>query len=161
MGRRYDKFLNVASSMSLNAWSNNSYVSSNEHEPLAMRNAKFSWTAPEKHRADHDFTLSAPLFEARQGELLAIVGKVASGKSSLCSALLGEMTRLEGEQTRPRRIAICLQDPFILNDTVRANILFGEEYDQTRYDEAVTCAALTRFVAQSCIFFYLCALLFM
>jgi ATP-binding cassette subfamily C (CFTR/MRP) protein 2 len=116
-----------------------------------------------QHDPGRDFTLSVPSLLIAPGELVAVVGQVAAGKSSLCSALLGEMTRLQGAQSRPAHVAICQQDPFILNETVRANILFGKDYDkvtccalllrrltlsvqpaQERYDQAISCSAMAR-----------------
>jgi len=139
MGRRFDKLFAVPSSQALLASQNAS-----AETRLLIRGGKFSWTRPDKPERDKDFTLDVPELELVPGELLAIVGKVAAGKSSLCSALLCEMTKLEGTQARPSAIAVCLQDAFILNDTVRANILFGQPYDAARYDDAVNCSALKR-----------------
>src|SRR5437867_3790292 len=57
------------------------------------------------------------------------LGAVGSGKSSLLSALLGEMVRVDGQVTRCGRLAYVPQQAWILNDSVRENILFhhGEE----------------------------------
>lgn len=43
-----------------------------------------------------DFQLEIPSFFVRRGELVAIIGRVGSGKSSLLSGLLGELQREEG-----------------------------------------------------------------
>ena len=37
--------------------------------------------------------------QVNTGELVAVVGQVGSGKSSLLSAILGEMTKLSGRVT--------------------------------------------------------------
>ena len=74
-------------------------------------------------------TLSIP-----RGSLVAIVGPVGSGKSSLVYAMLGEMTRTAGSLRLGGTVAYCPQQSWIQNATVRDNVLFGRPYDQDRYD---------------------------
>ncbi|XP_054166190.1 multidrug resistance-associated protein 1-like [Oppia nitens] len=86
-------------------------------------------------------------------QFVAIVGNVGSGKSSLLAALLGEMNCLtpgsagvtyasgNGAGGRPD-IAYCSQQPWILNMSVKQNILFGKPYDSQRYGRVVQGCAL-------------------
>lgn len=86
------------------------------------------------------------------GELVAVVGAVGSGKSSLLSAILGEMEPLNGskvyiprtsaEEQESNYVSYCSQTPWVVNDTLRGNILFGREFDKERYDEVVEACAL-------------------
>lgn len=84
------------------------------------------------------------------GSLVAVVGAVGSGKSSFLSAILGEMEPLHGSKvhvTRPAGVktgfvAYCSQTPWVVNATLRDNILFGRNFDQERYDEVVEACAL-------------------
>lgn len=50
----------------------------------------------------------------KKGELLAVVGRVGAGKSSLLSAVLGEMTKVDGSVTVRGSVAYCSQQPWIM-----------------------------------------------
>ena len=76
------------------------------------------------------------------GELVCVVGKVGSGKSSLLHALLGELHQSQGELSRRGRVALCGQEPWIQNATLRANILFYLPWDEERYNEVIQLAQL-------------------
>ena len=65
------------------------------------------------------------------------MGTVGSGKSSLLSALLGDMIRLEGEVKIKGSVAYVAQQAWIQNATLRENILFGKELDQDAYDKVI------------------------
>jgi len=69
-----------------------------------------------------------------KGELVAVVGPIGSGKTSLIRALLGEM-RLEGGNVSITngRVAYVPQTSWIPNDSLKNNVLFGEEYDEERW----------------------------
>jgi ATP-binding cassette subfamily C (CFTR/MRP) protein 1 len=75
----------------------------------------------------------------KKGQLVAIVGSVGSGKSSLLSTLLGEMVLIEGQVhiRAQSTIAYCDQRPWIVNATVEENITFGKTFDQKRMDDAI------------------------
>ena len=68
------------------------------------------------------------------------------GKSSMVSALLGEMPMLDNCQPPVIRgsVAYVPQVSWIFNATVRDNILFGLPFDKERYERAVRVAALER-----------------
>ncbi|KAJ1654030.1 hypothetical protein IWQ61_005966 [Dispira simplex] len=78
----------------------------------------------------------------RKGELMAIVGKVGSGKSSLVSALLGDMRRLGGEATVCGQVAYVSQQSWIMNATLRENILFGHRYEPEFYQRTIKACSL-------------------
>jgi ABC-type multidrug transport system fused ATPase/permease subunit len=81
-------------------------------------------------------------FTIQTGELVAVVGNVGCGKSSLLCGLLGELTLSRGRVRVCGRIAYCDQRPWILNDTVQGNVLFGLPYDEARFDAALNAANL-------------------
>ncbi|KAJ2782500.1 Multidrug resistance-associated protein 1 [Coemansia javaensis] len=81
--------------------------------------------------------------DARDGELVAVVGKTGSGKSSLLLAICGELEMTSGSGGVTGRIAYLEQQPWIMNDTLRANVLFGREYDQAFFEQVVHACALT------------------
>ena len=77
------------------------------------------------------------------GSVTAIVGPTASGKTSFLSSIIGLTQSISGwPPTIHGRLALVPQSPFILDATVRENILFGQEYDSVRYTAAVQASAL-------------------
>ena len=64
---------------------------------------------------------------------MTVVGKVGAGKSALLHSILGEMLKLEGSVSVSGSVSYASQSAFILNATVRENILFCSTYDQERY----------------------------
>jgi ABC-type multidrug transport system fused ATPase/permease subunit len=86
-------------------------------------------------------------FSVRAGELLAIVGSVGSGKSSVVAAMLGEMTRVQGTITVDGSVAYVAQTAYIMNMTLRDNILIGAPMDQQRYNAVLDACALTEDLA--------------
>jgi len=93
----------------------------------------------------------------KPGSLVAVVGPVGSGKSSFLSAILGEMESIDGskiyipktpeEEDMPGFASYCTQSPWVVNDTLRGNILFGRELDPERYQEVLECCALVDDIA--------------
>lgn len=81
-------------------------------------------------------------FAASPGQLVAVIGPVGSGKSSLCNALLGEMVQTKGSVSTGGTVAYASQTAWILNATVRENILFGEEFDEERYWRVISACEL-------------------
>ncbi|ORY50511.1 P-loop containing nucleoside triphosphate hydrolase protein [Rhizoclosmatium globosum] len=77
-----------------------------------------------------------------KGALTAIVGSVGGGKSSLLSAIIGEMRRVSGGVAVSGTIAYAAQTAWIQNATVKENILFGQPYEKERYLRALYDAAL-------------------
>ncbi len=78
-------------------------------------------------------TLQSIDLSISKGSLVAIVGRVGSGKSSLVNAILGEMHQTAGKTTVNEDVAYAAQQPWILNATIRDNVLFGEPYDEEKY----------------------------
>lgn len=75
-------------------------------------------------------------------ELLAVVGGVASGKTSFLAALAQDMRRTSGIVTQGGSMAYCPQHAWIQNSSVRENITFGRPFDQQWYDQVVDACAL-------------------
>ncbi|KAG0315351.1 Canalicular multispecific organic anion transporter 1, partial [Linnemannia gamsii] len=80
--------------------------------------------------------------QIRRGALTAVVGRVGEGKSSLVGALLGEMYKYSGQVRSFGSLAYVSQTAWILNATVRENILFGRPYDKERYLKTIRSCAL-------------------
>lgn len=88
------------------------------------------------------FKLHGMDFKIGRNELVAIIGSVGSGKSSLLAALAGDMRRTNGQVTMGASRAFCPQYAWIQNATVRENIVFGTDYRRSWYDEVVDACAL-------------------
>ncbi|KAF9357104.1 Canalicular multispecific organic anion transporter 2 [Mortierella sp. NVP85] len=76
------------------------------------------------------------------GILVAVVGRVGQGKSSLLNAIIGEMYKLHGKVQVAGSIAYVPQQAWIINATLRDNILFGNDYDEERYKNIVFACGL-------------------
>uniref|UniRef100_A0A8C5YEZ8 ATP binding cassette subfamily C member 11 n=1 Tax=Microcebus murinus TaxID=30608 RepID=A0A8C5YEZ8_MICMU len=79
-----------------------------------------------------------------KGTMLGICGNTGSGKSSLLSAILGEMHLLEGSVGVHGSLAYVPQQAWIIRGTVRDNILLGGQYDKARYLQVLHCCSLNR-----------------
>ncbi|XP_033725081.1 multidrug resistance-associated protein 1-like [Pecten maximus] len=104
---------------------------------VSIQNGRFTWDIE-----DQMTTLTNINFEIPQGKLVAVVGIVGSGKSSLISAVLGELERLEGEVTLKGSIAYVPQEAWIQNMTLRDNILFGTPYREKKYRRVLEACQL-------------------
>jgi len=94
-------------------------------------------------------TLDKVTLTIRAGDLVGVVGPVGSGKSSLLSAILGEVDKVGGTLARrPGTAALATQVPWVINATLRDNITFGEEFDQERFDSVVQSCALADDIKQ-------------
>ncbi|KTW28893.1 hypothetical protein T552_01522 [Pneumocystis carinii B80] len=133
---------------------------------IGFKNASFTWASKNDVLENteiylnsfriYDLNISFPV-----DKLTVIIGPVGSGKTSLLMALLGEMTNLGGKEFCPGKynknylipdhqtgftesVAYCAQQPWLLSDTIRNNILFYSSYDSQKYNKIVKACALER-----------------
>ncbi|XP_053672165.1 multidrug resistance-associated protein 1 [Anopheles nili] len=106
-----------------------------ESSPLLVENGVFSWGGEET-------TLKNINIRVEKNQIVAVVGTVGSGKSSLLSAFLGEMDKISGRVNTLGRIAYVSQQAWIQNATLKDNILFGKPMDQRRYNRVIEACAL-------------------
>jgi ATP-binding cassette subfamily C (CFTR/MRP) protein 1 len=92
--------------------------------------------------AAEPFKLHNMNFTIGRDELVAVIGSVGSGKSSLLAALAGDMRRTRGETTLGANRAFCPQYAWIQNATVQENILFGKKMDREWYKRVIDACAL-------------------
>lgn len=102
---------------------------------LIIEDGTFTW-------GGETTTLRNINLKVKKGNLTAIVGQVGSGKTSVISALLGEMEKVKGNVNVDGRVAYVPQQAWIQNATLQDNILFGRPLNQQLYDEIVTACAL-------------------
>ncbi|CAG2168277.1 unnamed protein product, partial [Oppiella nova] len=89
-------------------------------------------------------TLDNISLHLKPGDLLAVIGPVGSGKSSLLMTILQELELLSGSIQIEGTVSYSAQEPWNFNNSVRNNILFGTEYDEHRYKQVVEVCALAR-----------------
>ncbi|KAI7821028.1 hypothetical protein BC939DRAFT_456317 [Gamsiella multidivaricata] len=131
---------------------------------ISIKEATFSWDEPSDdtldkplvdettallpdriHEQSHQAappTLQDINLEVGRGTLTAIVGRVGQGKSSLLSALISDMYKLHGKVQISGRIAYVPQQAWILNKSLKDNIVFDNEYDEARYQRVLFACGL-------------------
>ncbi|KAF5294166.1 hypothetical protein FQR65_LT10877 [Abscondita terminalis] len=82
-------------------------------------------------------------FKIKTGITL-ITGHTGSGKSTLLKLLLGDVSKTSGIINISGRMSYASQEPWLFPATVRQNILFGEKFDQDRYDTVIEVCALKK-----------------
>uniref|UniRef100_K3WAG0 Uncharacterized protein n=1 Tax=Globisporangium ultimum (strain ATCC 200006 / CBS 805.95 / DAOM BR144) TaxID=431595 RepID=K3WAG0_GLOUD len=103
---------------------------------------RFAWSSASSGLESAGFTLKDIQFRVNSGDLVVIYGGVGAGKSSLCSALLGEMNKVHGTVEVRGRVAYYSQQPWIQNMSIRDNILFGAAFDAKRYNAVLNACCL-------------------
>lgn len=111
---------------------------SNDEDPVVVDQASFTWDDDPKEPP----TLSDVNLRLKPGSLVAVVGTVGSGKSSLLSGILGEMIKLRGRVVTKGSLAYVAQQAWIRNSSLKDNILFGKEFDSRKYAKIIDCCAL-------------------
>ncbi|OJD19343.1 hypothetical protein AJ78_00705 [Emergomyces pasteurianus Ep9510] len=140
---------------------------------IALENATLSWgstlansKAGSSSQGDdasgESFCLINMDVSFRIGQLNVIAGPTGSGKTSMLMALLGEMTLLEGSVFLPGgtsdradlrvdpatgltdSIAYCAQEAWLVNATIKENILFSSPFDEDRYAAVIKACGLER-----------------
>ena len=89
-------------------------------------------------------TLTGVSLDVAHGELVAVVGPVASGKSTLLMAVLRELEPVSGTVRTTGKVTYASQEAWILAETVRENIIFGTPFDEARYRRVVKVCQLER-----------------
>uniref|UniRef100_A0A8C6DPB9 Uncharacterized protein n=1 Tax=Moschus moschiferus TaxID=68415 RepID=A0A8C6DPB9_MOSMO len=103
---------------------------------IGFTNASFSWDKT-GIPVLKDLNIKIP-----EGALVAVVGQVGSGKSSVLSAILGEMEKLKGVVQRKGSVAYVSQQAWIQNCILQENILFGSVMQKQLYERVLEACAL-------------------
>lgn len=106
-------------------------------ETVKINNGTFSWNRYEDRLALEDVE-----FSTKKGDLTCIVGRVGAGKSSFLESILGNLYKTKGEVAVKGAVAYVAQSSWIMNATVKENILFGHKWDADFYDKTVKACAL-------------------
>lgn len=106
--------------------------------PIEIKGLTSNWKEGSKRK-----TLENVNVNVKRGNLIAIIGPVGAGKSSLFQVLLGELPIESGTVDIRGSLSYGSQEPWLFPGSVRNNILFGQEYDRKRYEQVVKHCALT------------------
>ncbi|KAI0288069.1 ABC transporter [Russula brevipes] len=123
---------------------------------IEIENASFTWDSPppDEHKTKKKgfrskaikegdlFKLKNIDLKIPRGQLVAIVGAVGSGKTSLLQGLIGDMRKTEGSVRFGGSVAYCSQSAWIQNATIRDNICFGRPFEAEHYWKVVRDACL-------------------
>ncbi|KAJ3272855.1 hypothetical protein HDV01_005178 [Terramyces sp. JEL0728] len=132
------------------------HVNMPSESEIAIRNGEFTYRSVSNSENETTFTLRNVNIEFPTDRLTAVIGPTGSGKSSLLACLLGELKKLQGNyfiseahllpntELQKSDLAYCPQTAWLMNGTIRENILFGEEYDEERYYKVAKACALLR-----------------
>ncbi|KAI6841124.1 bile acid-transporting ATPase [Hortaea werneckii] len=124
---------------------------------IGFDKATFSWGG----RDSDDFKMIDMDLRFKVGQLNIIIGPTGSGKTSLLMALLGEMSLLEGSVYLPggrsredlkvdpdtgltESVAYCAQQAWLVNGTIKENIVFASKWDARRYKNVIVACSLQR-----------------
>jgi ABC-type multidrug transport system fused ATPase/permease subunit len=130
------------------------------HPLIGFEDATFSWGSGDVTE-DDAFRLRNLNLEFQPDQLNVIVGPTGSGKTSLLLALLGEMTAVEGDVYLPgwrsredlkpdpetgliESVAYCAQQAWLVNATIKENIIFANPWDAKRYKDVMVACSLAR-----------------
>uniref|UniRef100_A0A668S789 Multidrug resistance-associated protein 4 n=1 Tax=Oreochromis aureus TaxID=47969 RepID=A0A668S789_OREAU len=96
-----------------------------------------------------DKSLDAPSLQnvsitAKSHQLLTVIGPVGAGKSSLLSAILGELPYDTGTLKIKGQLTYASQQPWVFPGTIRSNILFGRELNPKKYERVLRACALKK-----------------
>lgn len=105
-----------------------------------IRDGNFSWTST---RDVSNATLKDINLAIKKGSLVAVVGTVGSGKSSLLSALLNDMVKITGTGQVKGSTAFVPQQAWIQNATLKQNIIFTNKFMESKYKKIIDSTALT------------------
>ncbi|XP_071805798.1 ATP-binding cassette sub-family C member 9-like [Asterias amurensis] len=129
----------------LNGTPNGAFISDPEQTmesdiAVEITNGNFKWDPESDVNTMSDINVKIPA-----GKLTMIIGQVGSGKSSLLSAILGEMTTVSGDvqiNSGKESIAFAAQKPWLLNGSLQDNILFSSDMNRKRYKCVIEACAL-------------------
>ncbi|XP_042235553.1 multidrug resistance-associated protein 1-like isoform X2 [Homarus americanus] len=114
-------------------------TSNKENEAIVVRGGQFSWGT--EGRTD-PWRLRDVDLEIGQGQLVAVVGPVGAGKSSLLSSLLGEINKEAGQVVVNGKVAYVSQQAWLQNATLKDNITWGQPLDERHYQKIIEACAL-------------------
>nr|CAD7568105.1 unnamed protein product [Timema californicum] len=111
----------------------------NAMKGLSIFNASATWVKNLAEPTLKDISLSV-----EPNKLIAVIGPVGAGKTSLLHMMLGELPVTSGYISVNGLMSYASQEPWLFAGSVRQNILFGQQFDRERYFEVVNVCSLER-----------------
>jgi ATP-binding cassette, subfamily C (CFTR/MRP), member 1 len=108
-----------------------------KHLAIEITNGSFSW-----NKLSDVKILDNVNIQIKKGALVAIIGKVGSGKSSILSATMQEMHRIHGDVRVSGSLAYVSQSSWIQSKSIRDNILFNRIMDSSKYETVLYTSGL-------------------
>ncbi|CAH1736130.1 unnamed protein product [Aphis gossypii] len=121
----------------MNRNDNEENMNQSDNFGIDVLNASAKWILNQPDNCLNNINLSV-----RPGRLVAVIGPVGAGKSSLIQAILRELPLCEGSISVSGTISYASQEPWLFNGSIQQNILFGSPMDPNRYKEVVKVCAL-------------------
>ncbi|KAJ8674819.1 hypothetical protein QAD02_010605 [Eretmocerus hayati] len=125
------------------------YIKSQDHNgfnteesnrlPIELNDVTAQWDSNTR-----DPTLEGISLKLEEGKLYILVGSVGSGKSSLLSTILGEISLLRGSVKINGEISYADQECWVFGATIQQNILFGKKFEKKRYYNTIKVCALEK-----------------
>ena len=111
--------------------------------PIRVINGTFQWKKTEKEGDSSQMKIENLNLQIAKGSLVAVVGEIGSGKSSILAALLGEMDKRGGRVILSGSVAHVPQTPWILNKTIKENIMLtAKTRNEAYYEKVIDACAL-------------------
>lgn len=107
-------------------------------ETVKIADGTFSWNRYDKNKN----VLEHITYAAHKGDLSCVVGRVGSGKSSFLQSILGDLYKVKGHVQIHGNVAYVAQQTWIMNATVKENIIFGYKFDSNFYEQTIRACAL-------------------
>ena len=111
----------------------------NNNEIINISNGNFGYI-------ENKYILKNINLSINKGELIIIIGKIGSGKTTLFNSLLNNIISSSESKIKINNnsIAYTSQNPFIKNDTIRNNIIFFNEYNEEKYNKIIKLCELEK-----------------
>ncbi|KAJ3096663.1 Multidrug resistance-associated protein 1 [Physocladia obscura] len=144
-------------------------ASEGKHDAIFYNQTTFSWESVKKTNVNDDgkktkskpvgenlellptesfsndvFKLENITLSIKRGDLVAVVGKTGSGKSSLLSSMAGTMRKTCGKATVYGSVSYCPQDPWIFGGTVLENITLLNPNLESSCTDAIQMCSLVK-----------------
>lgn len=131
--------------------------------PIKIDNCQFSWKRPpapapvqgaselQPLNQDKTFAFKSVDITLQKGELALVVGRVGSGKSSLLLSLFNEMQHTNPKESSKHVTDNCVylaQRPWIMNRTIKENIILNNEFNEELFRLSLQIASLTDEIAK-------------
>jgi ABC-type multidrug transport system fused ATPase/permease subunit len=94
--------------------------------------------------SSNSITLQKINITANIGELIIIAGETASGKTALLLSIMNELAKIRGNISTSNSIRYLPQIPWIVNATIRNNIIMFSKYSEEKFQRSIELCDLIK-----------------